>query len=167
MRITEDKVAIIDYELHTLDNQPMFKEEMVPYIHGFGNLLSGMEKALYNKTIGDAVNVELQAEEAFGPLKPFDDVTVLRAQFGPSFDRLQVGSSLPYALPNGEELILYVKKITMEKAYLTINHPLAGLNLKFLARVLRIRDASDEELQSGFPFGIDGSDKPKSSCSCC
>jgi len=53
--ITHKSVAIIDYQLHTVNNTLVATANSLPYIQGMGNILPGMERALMNKMIGDYI----------------------------------------------------------------------------------------------------------------
>ncbi|MFX9181113.1 FKBP-type peptidyl-prolyl cis-trans isomerase, partial [Acinetobacter baumannii] len=41
--------------------------EPLPYLHGKGNIVPGLEKALAGKTVGDKLNVVVAPEEGYGP----------------------------------------------------------------------------------------------------
>ena len=125
-----------------------------------------MENALIGKTIGDHVKIEIPANEAFGNVQEFEPLKFHRRDFGVSFDKLYVGAAIPFKDDQENDIVLYVTNILGSYVTLNINHPLAGKILKFDAKVLGIRNASTDELNSGFPFGVDGTDKP-SSCACC
>ena len=165
--ITHKSVAIIDYQLHTSNNTLVAAADSLPYIQGMGNLLPGMERALMNTMIGDNVNVEIPANEAFGVKQEFEPVVFSRNDMGLNFDQLAVGMALPFSQPDdNQDITLYVSNITDTEATFTINHPLAGQNLQFKATIKAIRVATAMELDSGFTHGVDGKDVPKS-CSCC
>jgi FKBP-type peptidyl-prolyl cis-trans isomerase SlyD len=165
--ITHKSVAIIDYQLHTANNTLVATADSLPYIQGMGNILPGMEKALINKMIGDKVNVEIPASEAFGIKQDFEPVIFSRNDMGANFDQLDVGMALPFSQSgDNQNITLYVSELTDTEATFSINHPLAGQNLLLQATIKGIRVATALELESGFTHGIDGKDVPKS-CSCC
>ena len=168
--ITAQKVAIIDYKLSTTFDSIIASGESHPYIQGLGSLLPGMEKALLNKSVGEKIDIEIPANEAFGDRHDFEPVVFTQDQLGAQFDRLAIGMALPFAQADGSKVTLFVADLTDTIAAFTVNHPLAGHNLKFTAEVKDIRDATPAELQSGFPHGADGTEVPAeqgSSCACC
>ena len=165
--ITHKSVAIIDYQLHTVNNTLVATANSLPYIQGMGNILPGMERALMNKMIGDKVNVEIHASEAFGVKQDFEPVVFRRNDMGANFDQLSVGMALPFSQQgDDQDITLYVSELTDTEATFSINHPLAGQNLLLKATIKGIRSATAMELNSGFTHGVDGTDIPKS-CSCC
>ncbi|MEC8278627.1 MAG: hypothetical protein VXZ96_02860 [Myxococcota bacterium] len=164
MNISEGNIAFIDYELLDLDNQILFSEEMFPYLFGSNEILIGMKKALEGKRVGDHIDVEISASDAFGERVQFEPIIVNKNEFGPSFDRLTIGTALT---SQSDGSLLYVQKITPEYAQLSTNHPLAGHGLKFKAHIKHIRVASQDEMSLGYPLSLSGVDTNSGSCSCC
>ena len=69
MQITQGKVATIDYTLtdESGDVIDQSKDEgPLAYLHGFGNIVPGLEAALEGKTSGDALSVKVAPEDAYG-----------------------------------------------------------------------------------------------------
>jgi FKBP-type peptidyl-prolyl cis-trans isomerase SlyD len=165
--ITKERVGIIDYQLRTADDVVFASYVSSPFIQGMGNILPGMEKALMNKEIGDNIFADIAPEDAFGPHHDFTPVVFQKSDLGSTFEKLSVGMAIPFSDENGKDIVLYVSALTGSDATFTINHPLAGQTLRFNASVKGVRDATEKELESGFPHGLDGKDVPKSSCACC
>ena len=68
---------------------------------------------------------------------------------------------MPFEDEEGNRISLFVKDLTSTSVTFTINHPLAGQQIKFIATVNAIREATEEELEQGRPI-VHGS-----SCACC
>ena len=164
MNISEGNIAFIDYELLDLDNQILFSEEMFPYLFGSTEMLSGMKKALQNKSAGDYIDVKITAKDAFGELLPSEPIIISKDIFGPSFSRLKIGMALT-SQADGTQV--YVSKLTSEQAQLSANHPLAGHDIRFKAHIKLIRAASDDEIALGYPLSLNGFNTSSSTCSCC
>ncbi|MGC6507332.1 MAG: FKBP-type peptidyl-prolyl cis-trans isomerase [Myxococcota bacterium] len=164
MIICTGKIAFIDYELFGLDGQKLHCEELFPYIHGKTELLSGMKKALQNKSAGDYIDVKITAKDAFGELLPSEPIIISKDNFGPSFNRLKIGMALT-SQADGTQV--YVSKLTSDQAQLSANHPLAGRDIRFKAHIKLIRAASDDEIALGYPLSLNGFNTSSSTCSCC
>ncbi len=69
MQIAKNAVVFIDYTLTGPDAKVIDSsvgKQPLPYIHGTGNLIPGLEKALEGKSAGDSLNVTIVPEEAYG-----------------------------------------------------------------------------------------------------
>jgi len=69
MQAAENKVVSIHYTLTdeqgtTLDSSE--GREPLSYLHGSGNIIPGLEKALEGKTAGEKLNVKVSAEDGYG-----------------------------------------------------------------------------------------------------
>ena len=53
-------------------------------------------------------------------------------------------------------MTFWVVEVGKTDALIDVNHPLAGLTLKFDVEVLKVRDGTDEEIAHGHPHGIEG-----------
>ena len=131
--------------------------EAMAYLHGYGNIVSGLENAMEGKSIGDSFRVELTPKEGYGEFVDVEPVSVHRNQFGSEyFDSLQEGQPIPLQNSNGDRVFAYVLKKEGAYAKLTQNHPLAGQTLIFDIEIINIRAALPEELAHGHPHGPDG-----------
>ena len=69
MEIAKDKVVLIDYTLKNNEGDVLdtsIGAEPLPYIHGAGDIILGLEKALEGRKIGDTFNVKITPEDAYG-----------------------------------------------------------------------------------------------------
>ena len=69
MKVQAGKVISLNYTL-TDDNGEVLDtsegEEPLTYLHGYGNIVDGLEKTLADKSIGDKLNVTIAPEDAYG-----------------------------------------------------------------------------------------------------
>jgi FKBP-type peptidyl-prolyl cis-trans isomerase SlyD len=143
------KVVTINYSIKdSLGNLLDSNEGMGPvsYIQGGNKLLSGLEKALEGKTIGETVQVKLAPEDAFGQ-RVDNLIRTLRIQ------DLEVGDT---PLEPGEVITLgdeeggwIVTAVDEDTVYLDGNDPWAGKTLHIQAEVLAVRNASPAETAAG------------------
>ena len=73
MNIENDRVASIHYTLtndagETLDSS--HGGDPLPYLHGKGNIIPGLEKALHGKAAGDELKVDIPPEDGYGEHRP-------------------------------------------------------------------------------------------------
>ena len=165
--ILKNTVAIVNYTLQTLEGELIDEGNTLAYIHGYNNLLNGMEKSLEGKIKGDNIHKILDPKDTFGDyIEESKPIRIHRNQFGKEFSNLENGIEIPVKDQQGNNTVLYVQSIENDHVVLTQNHPLAGIQLILNANVIDVRNALPEEISSRMAFGIEGDQIP-SSCSCC
>ena len=117
------------------------------------------------RSIGKEVFSEISAVDGFGVEQDFEPIVYTQQQLGAYFESLFIGHGIPFRDDSGNRVIFYVLKMDRCSATFTINHPWAGKDLHFSAKVLNIRCATDKELAQGFP--IEEEKGNRGSCSCC
>lgn len=157
MQISENKVVSIHYTLkndagEVLDTSS--GHEPLAYLHGSGNIVPGLEKALEGKQAGDSVSVSVTPEEGYGPRHDGLVQEVPRAAFE-GVDEIEPDMQFHAEGPAGP-LVLTVTKVEGDTITVDGNHPLAGETLHFAVEVTEVRDATEEELEHGHVHGPDG-----------
>lgn len=160
MKIADRTVALIDYTLY--DPQGVVIDssagsEPLAYLHGAGNIIPGLEKALEGKVAGDALKVTIPAAEAYGEKDDEALEVVQRKQIQMDDQPIELGMQLHAMGPNGGQ-ILTVVDIDGDEITLDANHPLAGVDLTFDVKVTLVREATAEELDHGHVHGAHGHD---------
>jgi FKBP-type peptidyl-prolyl cis-trans isomerase SlyD len=154
MNIAKDRVVSIAYTLTDKNNQLLDSadaSEPLAYIHGYENIIPGLEKALEGKQEGDTLKVSVVAAEAYGERDEDLVVDVSRKQFdgaGP----LEAGMQFQAQTPEGYRVVT-ITKVAGETVTIDGNHPLAGMDLTFDVTVTEIREANAEELEHGHVHG--------------
>ena len=151
MQIENGKVVTIDYTLkddrgNVIDSSE--GREALSYLHGAGNIIPGLEKALEGKTTGDELDVSLSAEEGYGPRDNALIQKVARDRFQ-SNDEIQVGMQFHTQSKSGSPIVVTVVAVDDEEITVDGNHPLAGENLNFQVKVVGVREATNEEMNHG------------------
>jgi len=124
------------------------------YLHGAGNIVPGLEKALEGRQAGGKFDVVVSPEEGYGEPNEMLIQTVPREAFQ-GVDELEVGMAFQAQTPQGA-ISVVVSKIEDGQVTVDGNHPLAGQNLHFAIEVVEVRDASLEELTHGHVHGPGG-----------
>jgi FKBP-type peptidyl-prolyl cis-trans isomerase SlyD len=112
------------------------------YLHGgYGGLLVALEQALEGKRAGEAIQVQLEPEQAFGEY----DADLVRVEPAERY-----GKGIAVGMEVEEDSRFYtVTDVGAGKVVLDGNHPLAGMALRFSLEIVTVRAASAEELQRG------------------
>jgi FKBP-type peptidyl-prolyl cis-trans isomerase SlyD len=121
--------------------------EPLTYVHGAGQIIAGLERALEGKSPGDSIEVTIPPQEAYGERDPDLVQSVPREQF-PEGTLPQVGQQLPVKFPAGTRLVT-VANVDDDAVQIDANHPLAGQALNFDCTVKEVREATAEEKQRG------------------
>ena len=156
MQIEDQKVVSIDYTLTDSNGKVIDSSkgrEPLAYLHGAGNIIPGLERALTGKTTGDAVTATIPPGEAYGEKDPQLVQAVPRERF-PAQD-IHVGMQFQ-AQGGGQSRVVTVVNIDPQNVTIDANHPLAGETLNFDVKVVDVRDATQEELSHGHVHGAGG-----------
>ncbi|MDX8394918.1 MAG: peptidylprolyl isomerase [Mariprofundaceae bacterium] len=157
MKIENNKAVTIHYTLTDSSGETVDSSrdgEPLPYIHGVGALVPGLEKELEGKEAGNNIVVTVQPEDGYGVRVAELMQSVPRDVF--QFEgEIEVGMRFEAEAEHGVELVT-VTAVSDEEISIDANHPLAGEVLNFDVDVVTIRDASAEELQHGHIHGAGG-----------
>lgn len=156
MNISEGKVATIDYTLSDETGAVIDESKdqgPLSYLHGFGNIVPGLEAALEGKTAGDSLSVDVAPGDAYGERDEELVQAIDRERFPEG--NIQIGMRFHAHTPNGARL-LTVLAVDEDEVTVDANHPLAGKRLSFDVKVVSVRDATQEELEHGHVHGEDG-----------
>ena len=158
MQIAANKAVSIDYTL-TNEGGGVIDSSVggapLVYLHGAGNIIVGLEKALEGKQAGDELEVTIEPEDAYGDYS-VELVAVLNRAMFEGVDELEVGMQFHASAPNGGMQIVTIRDIEGDDVTVDGNHPLAGQRLNFKVKVVEVRDANAEELAHGHVHGAGG-----------
>ena len=157
MKVAEKKVVHMHYTLKdengaTLDSSS--GREPLAYIQGVGNIISGLEKEMEGKKVGDKIHAVIAPEQAYGVRQDNLVQSVPKAGFQGD-EELVAGMQVQVGTSDGDA-IATVTKVEGEEVTLDMNHPLAGVTLHFDVEVMEIREATEEELSHGHVHGPGG-----------
>lgn len=119
-----------------------FDASPATFIVGDGNLLPGFEQQLLGLLAGDETVVIVSAEQGFGPAN-LDNIQVFsRAEFAGIMaagnNELEEGMVISFADAANGELPGVVKKLSEQQVTIDFNHPLAGRDILFRARIIEV-----------------------------
>jgi len=154
MQVSPDTVVSIDYTLTDTDGEVIDTSEgrePLAYLHGHGNIIPGLEKALEGKAEGDELQVKVDPEEGYGPHRQ-ELVQQVSMEAFSGMDKVEPGMRFNAESAQGP-LVVKVTKIEGEQVTIDANHELAGQELNFDVTVRAVREASTQELEQGQAAG--------------
>jgi len=154
--VADDLVVRLDYTL-TLGGGEVYdsSEESGPleYLQGHGQLIPGLEQALYDMAVGDEKDVVVTPDLAYGEYDA-EAVQELPRDMFPATMELESGMAIDlYDEDAEEELEATIEDVDKDTVVVNFNHPLAGETLNFHVRIVDIRPATPEELDHGHAHG--------------
>lgn len=157
MNISDNCVASFHYTLtngtgEVLDSS--IGQEPLSYLHGAGNIIPGLEKALAGKTVGDKLKVSVNAAEAYGE-RDSSMVQELPNSMFSGVDKIEVGMEFHAETEHGLQVVT-VTAVEGDTVTIDGNHPLAGVDLNFDVEITEVRNATSEELDHGHAHGAGG-----------
>lgn len=122
----------------TLDNGRIFDQadESNPLVFTIGasEVFPALEQGIIGMRVGEAKNLTIPAEQAYGPRRQENILTVPRTHF-PAERQIRVGEKLQIEFRDGQQLVMRVMEVGDETVTLDGNHPLAGCDLTFALRL--------------------------------
>jgi FKBP-type peptidyl-prolyl cis-trans isomerase SlyD len=150
MEIHSGRVAAIHYTLSDDDGTVIDRsapQSPLRYLHGAGNIVPGLEKALDGRRAGDSIQTAVPPEQGYGPRHDGLVQQVPRSAF-PADARIEPGIRFEARTERGP-LVVTVTEVGDEAVTVDGNHPLAGRTLHFQVEVAEVRDATEQERQQG------------------
>ncbi len=148
MEIEKHKFVTLNYLLKNDKGEKLTSSEEegpISYIHGTGNLMSGLEDALTGKSAGDSFSITLSPEKAYGSRDESLVHVLGRDQFA-DFNEINPGMQV-HVHNELVNQVMTVTKFENDEVTLDGNHPLAGLEINIELDITEVRDATVIELE--------------------
>jgi len=159
MNIEDKKVVSFHYTLrdeHGEQLESSREGDPMTYLHGAGNIIPGLEKAMVGKVAGDQFEASVEPAEAYGE-RDENGVQRIPAKHFKQAGRLEPGQVVVLQTRQGPRQVRVVK-VGRFNVDIDTNHPMAGLSLTFDVEVTDVRDATAEEVTHGHVHGPGGVD---------
>ena len=156
MAVVDDMVVTLDYLLQLDDGQEIDRsdaQDPFEFLQGHGQIIPGLEKALYGMRVGDEKNVIIAPSDGYGELDPENFDTVSRDAFPSDFDFLEGKELQMRDGDSGRIFQATITEIQEDSVVMDFNHPLAGETLIFQIKIAGLRSATREELDHGHVHG--------------
>lgn len=122
------------------------------FVSGKGQIIKGLEDKLVNMSANEEADVLVEAKDGYGEYNEEAVQTLPKEQFAGI--ELSEGMSLYGQGEHGETIQVVVKSFDDTNVTIDYNHPMAGKTLMFSVAILSLRDATEEEVQSGVVGGF-------------
>ena len=160
MKIEKNKVVSFHYVLSDADGAELERsDEGAPSLclYGHHNVMPALEQEMEGRQAGDAFDVTLPPEKAYGMPRPdaIQRVPVKHLIGVNKKTKLVPGMLVKVNTQQGPRDARVVKagKFNVD---VDTNHPLAGMTLTFAIRIEDVRDATDEEIAHRHAHGPGG-----------
>lgn len=157
MQVSRNTVVTIDYTLRGDGDEVIDTSSgrgPMPYVHGSGAIIAGLEAALEGRAPGDAFTVSIEPADGYGDHDPDLRHAATLTQFGGV--RPEVGMQFRVGEPADGGPVVTVVAVEGDEVLLDGNHPLAGVTLRFEVLVVGVRAATAREVESGLPDELAG-----------
>lgn len=118
---------------------------------GDGSMLPGFEQKLLGLSAGDEIEAELSPEQAFGDINPANIHRFPIAKFQNLLEDdlvpTEVGSVVSFKDAGGFDLPGIIESISESTVVVNFNHPLAGKNIIFKAKIISVIDIDVEAVE--------------------
>jgi FKBP-type peptidyl-prolyl cis-trans isomerase SlyD len=156
--VAKDMVVSFHYVLKNKEGDVLDSSagsEPLSYLHGYRQIVPGLEDALVGKTSGANFKVTVAPEQGYGEHVEEMVISVPKSEWDLPAE-VGEGEVVELQSPEGEVVPALVVEIGDEFVVLDANHPLAGEELNFEIEIIGVRAATAEELSHGHAHGPDG-----------
>jgi FKBP-type peptidyl-prolyl cis-trans isomerase SlyD len=150
LKVQDGQIVAMDYTLK-IDGEVVDSsdgQEPLEFLQGAGNIIPGLEEALYGMAIGENKKVTIAPEDGYGEFDSEAFVDVPREEF-PAEIPLEEDTEIQVTDQDGNPMFARIDSVSDEAVKLDFNHPLAGQTLNFDVTIVALRAATEEEMEHG------------------
>ena len=154
--VADGKLVELKYKVIDAKSKAVLTEVDYPigYVHGVNEILAPpVTREIEGKLPGDVVDVPIDCNELFGPR---DESLVITDHIDnvPEEYR-EVGTSILMENDQGGTKSFLVTRVDEKSVTIDGNNPLCGREVIFKLNIVSVRDATDEEMETGLPTNAD------------
>jgi len=112
-------------------------KEPLTYVHGKGQIIPGLSKALEGMEAGDKKSVTVEPGDGYGEVNPKAYQEVPRTEL-PKEIEPKVGMTLQASSSDGRKQLIRISELKDSSVVVDMNHPLAGKTLDFDVEVVSV-----------------------------
>ena len=147
MKIEKDSTAAVSYLLTDANSgatiEEAAKDQPANFQFGINQLLPKFEENLIGLGQGDVFDFVIKAEDAYGTVDPYAvfDIPADTFEVDGKIDEkmLQVGNIIPMTDDQGNKHMGKITAVNPDSVTMNFNHPLAGVDLRFLGQVITVQ----------------------------
>jgi FKBP-type peptidyl-prolyl cis-trans isomerase SlyD len=150
LKVADGQVIMMEYT-HRVDGAIIDASSdhgPIEFIQGKGNIIPGLEKALYGLMVGYSKKVVVPAGDGYGEKDSQAYMEVPRNQF-PEDIPMETGTQMELHDEAGHPMVARIDQVGETSVRLDFNHPLAGKELHFGINIAGLRPATQQELDHG------------------
>lgn len=158
MKLSKDKVGLFNYTLTDSKGEQIDSSNNTPiaYLHGYNNLIPGLEAAMLDKTVADSFNITVSAADGYGEIEDHLIQKNVPKDMFQGVDNLEIGMRFEAQAEGGGMHSVVITEMDDKHVTVDGNHPLAGKELTFDIEITGVREATKEELEHGHAHGAGG-----------
>ncbi len=148
--IKDDKLVELSYKVTDAKSGQVLSTVDFPiaYVHGHNDILAPQVlDELEGKTVGDIIDVPIDCNSIFGPRDEALVFTDLLKNVPEEYH--EIGTTITMENDKGEAKNFIVTRMDDKTLTIDGNNPMCGRQVVFTLEILTVRDASDEEIESG------------------
>ncbi len=151
MEVAKDTVVTIEYQVRLKNGEFVKGSPSQPasmnFVVGYDQVLPALEHRLLGLKENETVEFTIPYQEAFGPYRK-DLVKRKTFEEFPEGENLETGKWVIAKNPQTKSQYSYkVLEKTDKEVLLDFNHPLAGQDLYYKVKIVKVRKATEEELR--------------------
>jgi FKBP-type peptidyl-prolyl cis-trans isomerase SlyD len=150
--VSDNMVVSLAYTLTLADGEiadEADQDDPLQFLQGWGEIIPGLEKALYGMTVGQEKDIVVAPADGYGDPDP-DEVELVPRDAFPNDIVLEPGMLIYMGDEDSDDVYeAEVVEVRRDGVVLNFNHPLAGETLYFHVKVVDLRLATPEELDHG------------------
>jgi FKBP-type peptidyl-prolyl cis-trans isomerase SlyD len=144
-------IVKLEYTLQIEDELVESTEDEGPieFLQGYGEIIPGLESALYGMQVGDEKDITVDPEDGYGEYDgdAFEEVPL---EIFPEDMDLSLGMPVELYDEDADETVEgFIAEIRTDTVVVDLNHPLAGEILNFHVKVVGLREPTAEERAHG------------------
>ena len=159
MKVQKNRAVTLHFRLEDSQGELIHSTEStgpMPYLHGHGNLVKGVERALEGREVGEIFQVVVPPEDGYGMPDPRLNVEIPLSAF-PAEVIGQLAPGVEFEGPHPRDqrqfAMFTVAELLPDAVRCSANHPLAGKVLHFTLEVVDIREGTSSEVVQGHIAG--------------
>jgi len=149
MKIGPGKTALLTYTLTLVEDdseiEKVTDDKPAAFSFGIGQLLPAFEKNLNGLKADDTFTFVIKAEDAYGPVDQYAIFDIPKDTFevdGKIDEKMvQVGNKIPMTDNDGNKHLGKIIRVHAETVTMDFNHPLAGKDLRFTGKILKVENS--------------------------
>ncbi len=153
MKVAKDTVVVMNYVLKDKETGDVidrsdFHGEPIAFLVGANNIIPGLEERMIGMEEGEKKTIEVPSKEAYGE---WDENLVQKVprEYFKNIPHLEKGMPIQGQTEDGHILEMVIIDFDENEVTVDMNHPLAGRDLVFEIEVVKVREATEEEIEHG------------------